>query len=104
VAGVDYAAVRSLVSMRQVLELLQFKPSEQRNNQWRGRCPLQCSVPWDSRAFSVNLDLGRFQCFRCKAIGHQLELWAAVRQMPLYDGAVDLCERAGVPVPWVTRW
>jgi len=33
-----------------------------------------------------------------------LDLWAAIKKLSLYRAAIDLCEAAGVEVPWVRRW
>jgi len=103
-AGVDFAAVRSSISMRQVLDWLEFEPSQRHGNQWRGPCPLHRSRSPQSRSFSVNLDLHRYQCFRCKSFGNQLDLWAAAHNLSVYAAAVDLCQRGNLPVPWITGW
>ena len=46
--------------------------------------------------FSVSLSETAFQCFRCGAKGNQLDLWAAVYEMNIYDAARDLAEKFGV--------
>src|ERR1022692_1367072 len=43
-----------------------------------------------------------FQCFKCQAKGNQLDLWAAAMKKPLYDATVDLCQRLGRDIPWLT--
>ena len=101
--GVDFTAVRARVSMRTVLELLRFEPASARGDQLRGACLVHDSQSPRSRSFSVNLRLGRYQCFRCGSHGNALELWAAVHQLPLHAAAVDLCRRAGVDIPWLPR-
>ena len=42
--GVDYRAVRSLVSISDVLMLLEFAPSESSGDQCRGRVPFMILV------------------------------------------------------------
>lgn len=101
--GVDFAAVRATVSMSTVLQLLRFKPRRAWGDQWRGACLVHDSQDPRSRSFSVNLQLGRYQCFRCGSHGNALDLWAAVHRLPLHAAAVDLCLRAGVDIPWLTR-
>ena len=57
-----------------------------------------------SRIFSVDLAGHRFQCFKCKDRGNQLDLWATAHELKLVDAAKDRCAKAGVEVPWVERW
>jgi DNA primase len=64
--------------MLDVLRLLQFEPTVRRADQWRGPCPVHRSQNPRSRSFSVNVRLGRYQCFRCGSRGHAIELWSAV--------------------------
>jgi hypothetical protein len=37
-------------------------------------------------------------------LGNQVELWAAVHGLTFYQAAVELCQRANLPIPWITRW
>ena len=76
--SIDFKAVRSLVSMTQVLEIIGFIPVESSKLQQRGPCPVHRSSSSASRIFSVNLRKNVFQCFRCGAAGNHLELYAAV--------------------------
>ena len=36
--------------------------------------------------------------------GNQLELWAAVNKLSVYEAAIDLCRVLGREVPWIQRW
>ena len=100
--GIDYAALRSQISMKQVLEHLghlgRLKGS---NAQRRGPCPIHDSLDAHEsgdrsshRCFSVNLDKNVFQCFHppCGAHGNVLDFWAALHRLPLYDAARHLAE------------
>ena len=99
--AVDYREVRALVSMQQVLDLLRFVVGTSVGDQLRGPCPLHESASPRSRVFSVNLAKNTFQCFKCRAAGNHLDLWAKTTQQTLYDAAVDLCNRLDRPVPWL---
>jgi len=44
------------------------------------------------------------RCFKCGFVGNQIQLWAALNKMTVYEAAVDLCQQAGVEVPWIKRW
>jgi DNA primase len=103
VASVDFKALRSQVSMAQVLELLGFEAAESRGEQLRGKCPLHPSNSPQSRSFSANLKKNAFRCFRCGAAGNQLDLWAAATKQPLHAAALVLCKRLNLPVPKVER-
>ena len=91
--GIDYAALRSQISMEQVLAqlgcLTRLKGS---GVQRRGPCPIHAPKDPANRSFSVNLDKKVFQCFHppCGAHGNVLDLWAAVQRLPLYEAAQHL--------------
>jgi DNA primase len=102
--GVDFHQLRTEISMRQVLEALDFEPTRCTGAQWRGPCPIHGSSSARSRSFSVNLDSQRYTCHRCGSQGNQLELWAAVHRLPIYPAVLDLCRALNHDVPWVHRW
>jgi DNA primase len=96
---IDFVHLKASVPILAVLELLGFVPVERHGDQIRGACPLHGASSPSSRSFSANLAKNTFQCFRCKASGNQLDLWAKVQKVPIYDAAQDLCQRLGVSVP-----
>ena len=102
--GVDYSAVEALVPMARVLELVGFTGQGATGDQCRGPCPVHGSRSPHSRSFSVNVVRGVCQCFKCGFAGNQIQLWAAVKKMTVYEAAIDLCRQAGVEVPWIERW
>jgi transposase InsO family protein len=102
--GVDFQVLRSEVAMSQVLEQLGFEPTSRSGDQLHGPCPVHGSKSNRSRAFSVNVRTGRYYCHKCPSHGNQLELWAAARQLPIHEAAVDLCRALGREVPWIKRW
>jgi DNA primase len=103
-AGVDYRAVRAAVSMAEVLHLLEYVPAQSCGSQLRGPCPVHGSRSTSSRVFSVNLKINVYQCFKCGSAGNQLDLYAAVTKMSLFEAAVSLCEKLHHPIPWIQRW
>ena len=101
--GIDFARLRAEITMEQVLDRLGFQPVARSGDQLRGPCPVHGSSSSRSRTFSVNVRHRRYYCHKCRSHGNQLELWAAVRDLPLYEAAVDLCRALGHPVPRKTR-
>src|SRR5687767_11344587 len=101
--GIDYAELRAVVTIAQVLELAGFVASEAAGDQVRGPCPVHRSSSASSRSFSANLSKNTFRCFKCGAAGNQLDLWMAVTKLPLHEAAKDLCSRLVVEVPLVRR-
>jgi hypothetical protein len=93
---IDFAAVKSLVTIAAVLGLLGVKATK---TQHRGPCPLHGSTSGTSRCFSANLDQNLFHCFKCGRSGNALDLWCAATGQRPYEAAVDLCERLGIPLP-----
>ena len=102
-SGVDYQAVRAQASLAEVLELLGFVTSETSGDQFRGACPLHGSPSRDSRSFSANLAKNTYRCFGCDSAGNQLDLWMAATKQPLYQAAIDLCQRLDRPIPRLPR-
>src|SRR6266550_916749 len=98
--AIDFRELRRLVSMAEVLALLGFEPGRGSGNQLRGPCPLHGSAD-RSRVFSVNLAKNIFQCFKCGAAGNHLDLWATATKQPLYEAALDLCQRLNRDIPYL---
>ncbi len=102
--GIDFNRLRREITMERVLEQLNFQPTSRSGNQLHGPCPVHGSASAGSRSLSVNLDSGRYYCHKCRSHGNQLELWAAVNRLPLYQAARDLCQVLGHDIPWIERW
>lgn len=95
---IDLHAVRTQITIQQVLDLLRFQPTARSGPRLRGPCPIHGSQP-QSRSFSVHLHKSRYRCFKCHSAGSQLDLWMAVTGLGLCAAAEDLCQRLGYPVP-----
>lgn len=98
--GIDFALLRRQLSLSQVLELVGFTATTRRDAQVRGPCPLHGSSSRRSRSFAAHLQRNCWHCFRCGAGGNALDLYLAVSKLPIYEGALELCARLHVPVPW----
>ena len=99
-AGIDFRLLRSQVGMGAVLELLGFVPRQRRGAQVRGPCPIHKSS-LGSHSFSAHLGNNTYRCFHCGSSGNPLDLWAAATGQPLYQAAIELCEKLLLPVPWL---
>ena len=97
--ALDFAALRAVVTIAQVLTLLGFVPCSDHAGQQRGACPLHGSTRGTARCFSVNTNANTFHCFKCGRSGNALDLWAAAQKLSIYDAALDLCQRLDIPVP-----
>ena len=100
--GIDFAAVRAAVSLRDVLNLLEFHPTRRTKRDLRGPCPFGCGG--SPRDFAAYLETNSYDCFSCRRGGNQLELWARLQRLRIYDAAKDLCHRLGIEVPLIHRW
>jgi len=101
--SIDFAELRAQVTMGQVLELLRYEPRVKSGDQVRGPCPIHGSTSKTSRIFSANLQRNVFQCFKCEAQGNQLDLWAQVHDLSVYDAALDLCSKLNIEPPLLSR-
>jgi putative transposase len=97
--AIDFAALRAVVTLAAVLQLLGFRARSTQGSQQRGPCPLHGSTSATSRCFSANLEQHTFQCFKCGKSGNALDLWAHATGQSIYDAALDLCQRLQIPVP-----
>ena len=103
----DYVAIRQRVSIREVLELIDFRPSHIRQDQWRGRCPL-CSPNTTQDAthacFSVHITRHIFRCSRCHHSGNALDLWAEISHQSIYFATINLCQNLAIePIPQIAQ-
>jgi hypothetical protein len=99
--GIDYHRLRQQVSMSQVLRLIGFQAAYRHGPQLRGPCPIPGCGCSTRRAFSVHLTRELYHCFACGSHGNPLDLWAAVRCLPLHPATVDLCRTASLSLPWL---
>jgi hypothetical protein len=97
--AIDFPAVRNMLSIAAVLQLLGCPASSTRGSQQRGPCPLHGSTHGTSRCFSAHLDRNLFHCFKCGCSGNALDLWAKATQQTPYDAALDLCRRLNLTLP-----
>jgi hypothetical protein len=97
---VDFAFLRQQVTMEQVLRNLGlFEQLRGRGLQRRGCCPVHGQPGQGQKTFSVHLGKQLFQCFEaiCALSGNVLDLWAAIRRLPLYEAALDLAATFHLP-------
>ena len=97
---IDFAKVRSLIPMNDVLTLLAWQPSSIKGSQLRGTCPLPNCATTSRRTFGVHLEKQAWHCFACGHHGNQLDLWTSMTGHQFYQATIDLCHRAGKPVPY----
>ncbi len=97
--AIDFAALRAVVTMTAVLQLLRFQSRSSQGVQQRGPCPLHGSTSGTSRCFSANLQQHPFHCFKCGRSGNALDLRAHATSQSTYAAAIDLCQRLHLSVP-----
>lgn len=97
--GIDYRQLRRQITMSRVLDLLGFQATWRHGPQLRGPCPLPGCHSTSRQPFSVHLARQIYHCFACRSHGNPLDLWAAVRSLPLHDAALDLCQAANLVPP-----
>jgi DNA primase len=100
--GLDFREARARLRLAAVLDLLDFVPCSRCGNQLRGPCPVHGSHAPTSRSFAAHLGKNVWHCFRCGAGGNALDLWATVTRQELHAAVLDLCQRLGRDVPWLS--
>lgn len=101
VLGIDFRAVRTMVSMTDVLQLIGYPMPTASANTLRGPCPIHQSRSQKSRSFAVHVGRKMYRCFGCGSAGNHLDLYAAVTRQAVYQAAVDLCDKMQREVPWL---
>jgi len=97
--GIDFTLLRRQISLTQVLDLIGFTPTTRCGPQLRGPCPVHGSKSPRSRSFAAQVEKNCWHCFRCGAGGNALDLYVAVTNQPVYEGALELCTRLGMSAP-----
>ena len=100
--GIDYRQARSQIRLAEVLQLIGYRPRRSVGPQWRGPCPLHGSRSPTSRSFAAHLGKNVYHCFRCGSAGNALDLWARWTRQNLHAAVLDLCQRLGRDVPWLS--
>ena len=101
VPGIHFAEVRARITLADVLDLLGFVPCESSGDQVRGPCLVHHSISPLSRSFSANLKRHIYRCFKCGSSGNQLDLYAAVTGLGVFEATVALCEQLHREIPWM---
>jgi DNA primase len=101
--GIHFAEVRARIALADVLNLIGFVPCETTGDQVRGPCPVHHSTTPSSRSFSANLKCHIYKCFNCGSSGNQLDLYASVTGLSLFEAAIDLCEQLHCEIPWMLK-
>ena len=99
--GIHFATVRATIPLADVLNLVGFVPCETSRDQVRGPCPVHHSSSQTSRSFSANLERHVYKCFTCGSKGNQLDLYATVTGLSLFEAAIALCEQLDREIPWI---
>jgi DNA primase len=99
--GIRFAELRAQIGLAGVLDLIGFVPQTAFQGQLRGPCPVHRSTSPHSRSFSANLARHVYRCFKCGSAGNQLDLYAAVTGLPVFEAALTLCQELHRDVPWV---
>jgi DNA primase len=101
--GIHFAEVRARIALAEVLDLIGFVPSETTGDQLRGPCPVHRSTTPSSRSFSANLESHIYRCFKCGSCGNQLDLYASVTGLSLFEAAIALCDQLHCEIPWMLK-
>lgn len=90
--SVDYAYLRSQITIEQVLRRMGQFDALRGTTQLRGPCPFHQSDNPHSTSFSVNLKKNVFRCChpQCGVHGNALDLWALHTNQSIYPAAVSL--------------
>ena len=99
---IDFRQLRRQVSIQSVLQRQDYWECMRGSQpQLRGPCPVHGQPRDEShRSFSVNTRKNVYRCFHreCNSQGNALDLWAAIRGLPIHEAAINLGEVFHVPL------
>jgi hypothetical protein len=98
---INFTEVKRCVNAHDVIRVLGLRRTEVSGKEWRGPCPLHEDQDRRERCLNIHLDSNRFYCFWCHKNGDMLELYSLAEQPDVYKAALELCEKVGLPVPWL---
>ena len=87
---VDFKSVKSVVSMKMVLDHYQIHWLKKSGEELRGRCPIHQGE--GQQSFHVSLTKNAFHCFSCKARGNVLDFVGAIEKCSVREAAAKLQE------------
>lgn len=96
---VDFRRIRQLIHPKRALALVGWVPEWDGGINLRGPCPFHRSSSPRSRSLSVTDRV--YYCHKCHATGDAVAVWQWHTGLDPLDAAVDLCNRLGVPVPYL---
>jgi hypothetical protein len=99
--SIDFDALRSAVTLEEVVMLTGYRVHFLSGNSGRGPCPFGCGT--DNRCCSLDLRGKTFRCWRCHRGGGSLDFYAALTGKEIYTASLELCRRMRVQVPFVAR-
>lgn len=95
----NFAKLRELVPITQVLEHVNWHPRKRRGDQWRGGCPFHEATDANSVAFAIETKQSLYCCHRCGSQGNVLDLWIAICGKPILAAAWDLVQTFDLEPP-----
>ena len=100
----NFAKLREMVSITQVLEHVNWQPRKRRGDQWRGDqwrggCPVHEETDAKSESFAIQTRQSLYCCHRCGSQGNALDLWVALSGKPILSASWDLLETFGLEPP-----
>lgn len=99
--GIDFNEAKMMVSIRDVLTYMDWKPLVNTHQVARGKCPFHHSTNPQSRSFAVNyLENGWF-CHKCKTGGDQLYLISLYLKLPVFEATRQICKVLHGRVPYM---
>ena len=95
---VDFRAIRSRITMEQVLEHYGVLDTFKRTgNRLSGPCPIHNGN--NPTQFRVDVEKNIWNCFsECKQGGNVLDFIAKKEEVPIHEAAIKACEWFGIPV------
>jgi hypothetical protein len=95
---VGFSAVKKVVKLQRVLELLGWHRRADVDGHLLGPC-LLCTPP-DQPATCFQVRGEHWYCLNCQEGGDVVRLWARLHNLDDLAAAEELCDRLRIPRPW----
>jgi hypothetical protein len=95
---VGFSALKKVVKLQRVLELVGWRATGEYNGHLVGPCPVHHSSGDRARCFQVRGET--WYCCDCQEGGDVIRLWARMHSLDDLAAAEELCDRLRIPPPW----
>lgn len=95
----DFARLRQMVTITQVLEHLDWQPRNRKGDQWRGPCLFHEGADPQGRDLAIDTHKSLYHCHKCHKEGNVIDFWVTWSGKEILPAAWDMVRTFGLEPP-----